>query len=116
LEKGIMLGENGMSVNPKGVWLKSASAVGIWLGVRRITVAGVANSFPPLCCTLLLELASRVGGGVCMCEKSMVTGRGRPNWPPAGLAPTLLTKLGSGDDDSLLETSTGGSGKLFGTK
>jgi hypothetical protein len=76
LENGIMLGEKGTFVKAKGVWLKSASAVGIWLGVLCITVAGVANSFPPLCCSLLLELASLVGGGVCMCEKSMVTGWG----------------------------------------
>ena len=77
LENGIILGENCTSAKPKGVWLKSASAAGIWLGVRCMTVAGVANSFPPLCCRLLLEEASLVGGGVCMCEKSMVTGRGR---------------------------------------
>jgi hypothetical protein len=112
-----MLGENcTFDVNPKGVWLKSASAVGIWLGVRCITVAGVANSLPPLCCCLLLELASLVGGGVCICEKSMAVGRCRPRWLAAELTPTRLTKLGSGDDDSLLETSTGGKGKLFGTK
>jgi len=77
-EKGIMLGEKGTFVKPKGVWLNKPSAVGISLGVLCITVAGVAKSFPPLCCSLLLELASLVGGGVCMCEKSMVTGRGRP--------------------------------------
>jgi hypothetical protein len=116
-ENGIMLGENcTLVVTPKGVWWKSASAVGIWLGVRCITVAGVANSFPPLCCILLLELASLVGGGVCICEKSMVTGRCRPRSFAARLSPALLTKLGSGDDDSLLEISTGGKGKLFGTK
>jgi hypothetical protein len=46
----------------------------------------------------------------------MVAGRCRPSWLAAVFPPTLLTRLGSGDDDSLLETSTGGKGKLFGTK
>jgi hypothetical protein len=110
-----MLGENCTSVYPNGVWLKSASALGMWLGVLCITVAGVANSCPPLCCSLLLELTSLVGGGVCICEKSMVTGRGRPRCA-AGLTTARLPRLGSGDDDSLLETSTGGRGRLFGTK
>jgi hypothetical protein len=81
-----------------------------------MTVAGVAKPLPALCCKPVLVSASLVGGGVCIGEKSMVTGRVRANWLPSGLIPVFFAELGSGEDDNRREMSTGGRGRLSGTK
>jgi hypothetical protein len=75
LANGIISGENCRPENPKGVWFSIPPVVGIWFGVLRIAVAGVASRFPALFCRPLLDVASRVGGGVCICEKSILGGR-----------------------------------------
>jgi hypothetical protein len=102
LANGIILGENGtLSPYPNMFWVNMPSDVGTgWKGVLFITVAGVVVWLPALCCKFLRDVASLVGGGVCICEKSILTGpdRGpRPSW----LSPTFLSEFGSGDDDSL---------------
>lgn len=102
---------------PNGVWSNRASDDGIWTGVLCITVTGVPTPFAaPPCEGRLLDEASRVGGGVCMCEKSMVTGRDVCCEHNDGFRPRALNLLGSGDDDNLREASTGGKGRFWGAK
>lgn len=101
---------------PNGVWSKRASDDGTWTGVLCITVAGVPTPFAAPCEGPLLDDASLVGGGVCICEKSMVTGRDASDEHNDKLRSTLVSLLGSGDDDSLREASTGGKGRFWGAK
>jgi hypothetical protein len=75
LANGIISGENCRPENPKGVWFSMPPVVGIWFGVLRITVAGVAFWFSALFCKPLLDVESLVGGGVCIWEKSILGGR-----------------------------------------
>lgn len=81
-----------------------------------MTVAGVANSFPMPCWKLLRDVASLVGGGVCICDVSMLSGRGRADKLSGRVDPVFVTASGSGDDESLREGSTGGSGRVLATK
>ena len=116
LANGIISGENCRPENPKGVWFNIPPVVGIWFGVLRITVAGVASRFSALFCRPLLDVASLVGGGVCICEKSILGGRMRERRLSDKPAADRFAKLGSGEDDSLRNGSTGGSERLLGAK
>lgn len=51
-----------------------------------------------------------------MCDGSMLIGRGRIEGLSLKATSVLLADRGPGEDDSLREGSTGGSGRLFGTK
>jgi len=115
LENWAMSGENCKLGNPNDAWPKKASFCGSCPGVGPITVAGVEYPFPALCGTRR-EVASLVGGGVCIWKVSMLSGRGREEGFLRRLAPFLPTAQGSGEEDSLREGSTGGSGRLDGTK
>lgn len=78
-----------------------------------MTVAGVANSFGAwCCCRLLLDEASLVGGGVCICDMSMLIGRACIE----GVTSLFFPDRGPGEDDSLREGSTGGSGRVVEAK
>lgn len=80
-------------------------------------MAGVANSLPADWLTFRREVASRVGGGVCICEVSILTGRDRTDGFSLKMAPVLpAAELGLGEDDNLQEGSTGGSGRLVETR
>lgn len=84
------------------------------------TVEGVFNSAPKACWLFLLEEESLVGGGVCICDVSIVLSLVALDAEKAlRRAPEaiVLTARESGDDDNLRDGSTGGNGRwTFGVK